>query len=428
MSVYRKFTRNLTKTVVASGVQFLITLLTTPIMTRLYEPSAYATFGILNTTATVMIGIGLLSLPNAYCAQKEESVRTDLLLTMLLLLVVLVMLAMATAAGMLVADHLQVGVHVSAVALCMLPLLVLTYGVRTIMVNMAIQRAHFGRLSLGQVVEPICSRGGSVALGAGFGGHPVFILVAVAAGHLTTIALLMRMLPRHALSQWRQVTGHIPKLRATLRQFADFAVFSTIAQQAQLVVMLGLQMGIAAFFSGHLAGQYILAVSILTLPVSLIALSTAPVVYHHFIETEKTNPSRLVRYFLTMTGLYLLVGIVVFAPIFFAGEALFSFAFGTIWAHAGKIAAMLSIAYVATFALTGVQSILMVTRRLKLQFMLELGTCIPALLAAIFCFKTMDFDRAIFYLSLIWLLRNGVLLCACLMAVLAHPHRRMIAL
>lgn len=416
-----RFVANITKAVSASGVQFLITLCTTPIMTRLYAPAAYATFGIVNTTANVMIGIGLLSLPNAYWAEKIAAVRTEIIQTMVVLLLGLVALAAIVAATLAVVDVHHNGLDIPKLSLFLLPVLVLTYGARQIISTAAIQRANFNRLSLGQVIEPLCSRGGSVALGALLSGNPAFILISVALGHLSTIAVLSGMLPRRLYGHWRHVIAHLPKLIASLRRSGDFVFFVTLAQQVSQVMLLGMQLTIAAFFSKDLAGQYILAVSILTLPISLVALSTAPAVLHHFVETEKNEPARLARHFVVTTTCYLLAGAAILSPVFLFGEELFKVAIGAAWVHAGHIASVLSIPYVGMFAMTGVQPIFTVTRRLKLQFTLELGTCIPAMIAAFICFKTMDFDQAIFYLSLIWLLRNIVLLLGAFTAARQHP-------
>ncbi len=419
---FAQFIANITKMVSASSIQLLITLCSTPIMTRLYEPAAYATFGIVNTMATVMIGIGLLSLPNAFCAEKIAQVRVEIIRTMLLLLASLVVLAAGIAAILARNGH-QFGIDIATTSLMLMPVLVLTYGSRQIVAAMAIQRASFTRLSLAQIIEPVCSRGGSIGLGALFSGNPIFILLSVALGHISTILVLFQLLPRKLHGQFRQVIQHLPHLISNLRRYGDFVFFGTLSQQAQQVAILGMQLTIVAHFSKDLAGQYILAVSILTLPVTLIALSTAPVVLHHFVALEAKDPTRLPRHFLMASGLYLLAGACLLLPVCFFGETLFRIVFGDIWGHAGRIAGMLGIAYIGTFALTGTQAIFTVTRRLKLQFAFEVGTCIPALILAIFCLKMMDFDRAIFYLSLIWLLRNVLLLLSALIAALQHPHQ-----
>ncbi len=409
---FPQFFANITKTVSASGIQFLIMLCTTPIMTRLYQPAAYAAFGIVNTMAVTIVGIGLLSLPNAYVAEKLAAVRYEIIASMLVLLGGLVLLAAVIASVLGVIGLHRNGIDIPKLSLILLPILVLTYGARQIIVNMAIQRASFSRLSLSQVIEPVCARGGSITLGWLFWGNPAFILASVVLGQVSTMLVLFTLSPKTLRGHWRKVASHLPNLLSSLKRYGDFVFFGTMSQQALNVLMLGLQVSIASYFTSDLAGQYILATSILTLPVTLISLATAPVVYHHFIETETNTPARLPRHFLLAGGLYLLVGLILMLPIFFFGAEIFKIAFGPIWLHAGRIASVLSVAYISTFAVTGVQSIFMVTRRLKLQFLLEISTCLVTLLACVLCFKTMDFDQAIFYLSLLWILRNIMLLLA----------------
>lgn len=75
MKPISKIVENLSKSVGASGFQFIITLFSTPIMTRLYAPEDYATFSILNGASALLIGIGMLSLPIAYTIEKESSAR-----------------------------------------------------------------------------------------------------------------------------------------------------------------------------------------------------------------------------------------------------------------------------------------------------------------------------------------------------------------
>ena len=418
-----RFFSNITRTVSASSLQFVITLFTTPIMTRLYEPVAYATFGIVNTMAAVMMGIGLLSLPNAYCAEKSEAVSREIMQTMVVLLIGLTGLAIVVAAVLAVVGVHRNGMDIEKIGLVMLPVLVLTSGARQLMMNVAIRYGKFKRLSVGQIIEPVCSRSGSIALGAVAGGHPLYILASLAFGHISTMVVLLPLLPKKIHGHWRHVVAHLPHFIASLRRQGDFVLFGTISQQTQQVVMLGIQLAIATYFSGDLAGQYILAISILNMPLVLIAMSTAPVVYHHFIQTEKTDPMSLPRHFLMTSGLYLLAGLCIYALIFFFGEEIFRIAFGATWTHAGHIASTLSMAYVGMFILTGVQSILTVTRRMRLQFTLEIGTSIPLLFLAIFCFRTISFDRTIFYLALIWLLRSIVLLAAALIAAFQHRTR-----
>ena len=405
-----KILSDVSKSVSSGGVQFLITLLTTPLMTRLYQPEAYATFGIINTMATTTVGLGLLSLPNAYPLEKEAFHREEILRTMARLLSMLVLIALIAATAMAATNLLQV----SPIALIFLPILVFTFGLRQILISITTSRADFSTTSLAQIVEPTCSRGSSVALGVLAGSHPAFILFAVAAGHLSTAALIIKRVLKGSIHPLRTLFSPGRSPLAIIRQHFDFAFFNTLSQQAQPLVALGLQLSIASFFTHETAGHYILAVSILSLPVSLIAMTSGSVMYRHFIEIVHTNPTRLASDLKRSIMLYLGGGILVMAPLFFFGETLFAIAFGKNWTHAGHIASILSVAYVSGFILTGAQSIFRVTRTLRLHFKLETISCALMFSFAAVCFNTFAFDTAMICLSALWLLRNGMMLAACL--------------
>ena len=177
-------------------------------------------------------------------------------------------------------------------------------------------------------------------------------------------------------ANWREVDGVVvadkggkeASYLVTRQSYTDFVIYNTCSQQAFPLVMLAVQMAIAVCFSSHVAGQYILATSMLTLPATLVALTTAPVVYRHFIDIEHTAPILLVRYIVQSIALYLLAGVLILSPILFFGKVLFTIVFGAVWAESGVIAQGLSVAYIGSFAVVGVQSIFSVTRRLKTQF------------------------------------------------------------
>jgi O-antigen/teichoic acid export membrane protein len=416
MQSVSKFFSDIAKTVSSSGVQLLITMVTTPLMTRLYDPAAYSAFGVIHMMATAAIGVGLLSLPNAYPIEKDAIKRAELIHVMLLLLVVLVVLSGIAAIVMFVTGAFEF----ETITLVLLPVLVLTFGIRQIMVSVATECAHFNSLSIGNIIEPATSRAGSIVLGAMLGGHPVFILASVALGHLATAFTVARMVVRRSISEWRALFQHRAKISDILKRYADFVIYNTPSQQAQPLAMLGIQLIIVAFFSHDTAGQYILAISILTLPASVVALASAPVLYRDFIETDRTNPAQLAGYLQRATILYLLVGTVILSPIFFFGEEIFRFVFGAVWGPSGEAASMLSIAYVGSFALMGVQSVFRVTKRLKTQFFLEVFTSAIAVIAVALSFEHMDFKNAIFYLSVIWTIRNVILICACIVVTNEH--------
>jgi O-antigen/teichoic acid export membrane protein len=86
MQPLSKFFSDIVKSIGSSGAQLIITIITTPLMTRLYDPEAYSSFGIVHTLAIAMVGLGLLSLPSAYCLEKQPEKRSEILQVMGILL------------------------------------------------------------------------------------------------------------------------------------------------------------------------------------------------------------------------------------------------------------------------------------------------------------------------------------------------------
>jgi O-antigen/teichoic acid export membrane protein len=408
---------DMVKSLSSGGVQFLVTLVTTPIMTRLYAPEAYASFGILFTLATTLLGIGLCSLPSAYPLEQQSGRRQQLLAAMIRL--VLVQVAIACLLALLL--HQAHGIALESGALLLLPLLVLTLGGRIVLVAIATARKEFGRLAYAQSVEPFCSRGGSIALGAAISGNPAWIMLSVAIGHtLITVMLLTRL--RDALRQHaRAIMFHPHPFRGLWKHYHDFIGYHTIAYQSQPLLILAIQLLISTAFSHEFAGHYILATSILTLPISLIAMTTAPVFYRYLIDDARTTPSHLPVKMIRSTAIYLLIGGALFLPLYWLGAPLFAFAFGEPWRHAGAIAGILGAAYATKFAYAPVSSIFRVSRRLRLQFVLETLTCVLLLLAVFMVLRHLPFDQAMLYLCIGWVLRYLILFVGCIHAAY-YPH------
>src|SRR6185369_5545904 len=116
--------------------------------------------------------------------------------------------------------HDQIGPlhNLPYIAIALLPALVLAYGMRSILMNIEIQRGNFTRTALVQIYEPVCSRGGSILLALAFGGYLAFILLSVLLGQLVAIALLIKHVQlKPMLQRWRELVEAITTFKATLR-------------------------------------------------------------------------------------------------------------------------------------------------------------------------------------------------------------------
>lgn len=413
-----KLAANLTKTASASGLQFVITLLTTPLMTRLYAPQAYAEFGIINNIATAIVGIGLLTLPAALAGEKNTAKRDVLVVALLSWLTYLVAALLIICAMALSFPTLLKKFATSEFSILLLPLLVLTYGIRMILVNLNIERGAFNRTAIAQIIEPVFSRGGSIMLGGMLGGNPAYILLSVMLGQLVAI----RIYAKHVSHTLLQFFKPLHFIRSTFRKYSDFIFYNTVSQQMQPLAMLAYQALIAYHYSGAATGYFMLAISILTMPASLIALATAPVTYHHFSETNDKTPQQLPRHFMLLTALYSCAAALIFLPIYIFGEELFAIAFGSDWRSSGQIASQLCLAQAGFFVTMGIQSVLMATRRLKYQFVVDAVFTFPTVAVAAFCFTHYSLAASLTCLSILWCFRHMSFILVCLYSSY-HPRR-----
>lgn len=425
MAGISKILSDFTKAIGSSGIQLVITLFSTPIMTRLYAPEAYTSFSIVNSMATLLIGIGLFALPNAYPLEKDRGARLHIIQTMLMLLIGFTALAGLISAAMIWNSRFFADIDIPASAAFFLPVIVFTYGLRQIFIAIANHRANFNPVALGRMVEPMVSRGGSIGLGAVVGGHPALILFSIATGNIVASTIIFRSLSQNIRYALRLCLDDRPNPLQVMRRFKEFVVYGTLINQLQAIAMLGIQITLAAQFSEALAGQFILASSIISLPMVLVALATAPVTYRHFIEMASRAPSRIFSQLMLAVLFYLSAGALLLLPIIFWGPEIFHFAFGSTWEKAGSIAGTLAMAYSISFATVGVQSIFRITKQLRLHFILGLSTYSALLILAVYFFHHMAFDHAILAFAGVWALRNIVELISCMIVsfLYSRSHR-----
>lgn len=405
---------NLGKTSSASSIQFLIVLVTTPLMTQIYSPADYAAFGIVNGFSNLVVGIGFFSLTSVLVRENNEQHYRQLITFTVFQLLFLILLSLVGILALSCISALQRQLTVPISVAIFVPLLVTTYGLRQIVVSLAIREGKFSRISLMQIIEPSCSRGGSIVLGAMLGANPSYILLSVALGQCVATAILLKKWSLSILRPLRWPIDNLENLKDIWRRHKDFIVFNTASQQLHPAASLLYQNIIAVLCSASDSGHFILALSILVLPATLIALATAPVSYHHFITVANKHPSKLPVDFLILTGIYFVGAIIVYTPIYFFGAPLFQAVLGKVWQQSGSLASTMSIAQAMFFVYTGVQSMFMVTRRTKLQFILDICVTVPTIIFAGYAFHNMPFTTAINYLTLAWTARHALLLIACL--------------
>lgn len=417
------FRRDLLHSIGSSGVTFAIMLVTTPLTTRVFSAEAYGVNGMMLTAATILSAFGLFGLPMALAREQAGREQTRLLHASGQLAVVLsAIVALGVVGVLLVGPQLPQGI--SGVVLWLFPLLVLGHAAQRVSDSLGTARGLFPPLAAARVAGTGVARGLTLGLGWLVHAGAATMVLGDVAGRVVHLAVATH---RGGLwPVWRRVRWR-PRpsaLRRALIDYRDFALHSNVASILPLVTGLGIQALIGIRFGTDSTGQYVLAQSIITLPVSLIALASAPVVFHRLVRASDETPERLPRLALRAMLGFALVGAACMLPVALFGPALFGFFFGEAWRPAGVAAAALSLPQVLAFSLTGLLSLFQVMRRIRAWVAFEaVGTALVLGGFALLPIPT-DFAAAALLLALLGLAYQFLMHAGCFWLVLRHAGMR----
>jgi O-antigen/teichoic acid export membrane protein len=223
--------------------------------------------------------------------------------------------------------------------------------------------ARFGTMAAARVAHPLVAKLGAIGAALSIGAHPLALLGFEALGYAVQARIMLgaawRRLfsPRGALSRrrWRLTAG-------VVRGHRDMTFYGHASALLALGEIAAESVIVAHFFSVRDAGLFSLALGIASLPVQLVALATASVIYHRFIETARARPGTIFRTVARTLSGYLLVGVPVYGVILWKGPDLFSLALGEEWRESGRLASLLAPALLLVFVLTPLSSIFRVAR------------------------------------------------------------------
>lgn len=414
-----QFKRNLVQGVGSSGASLALTLITTPLMTRLYDSDAYGINGGMLTAATLISALGLLGLPVALAREHETSKQQELLDSSAQLSVVLLI---ATTLAVVAAALFYPGLDEKLVyPLLFLPVLVSAHCAQRIVDSLVTARGAFPALAKASIANAAVAR--VFTLGVGWLTVPAALVMLVGDSFGKLAHLFTSTRHRTAKIDLR-IIDWLPRwgfLRRVIRDHREFATFSNIATVLPLAAALGIQVLIGSRLGIPATGQWVLAQSIATLPVSLVAMATAPIVFHRLVQVADATPAQLPHVAIKALGIYLLIGALCMAPLILAGPTLFSFVFGSPWRPAGQVAALIAVPQILAFGLTGLLSLFRVARKIQAWFWFELGGSV-LLLAGVHLSNAQSLQDLAFWLAVLLTMYQVLMLSGCFYAAYLVRH------
>lgn len=146
------------------------------------------------------------------------------------------------------------------------------------------------------------------------------------------------------------------------RNFPKYSVAGALSDSAALQMPVFI---LTKYSAGAVTGVFSLTFRVLNLPVSLVSAALSQVVFQRIVELSQNNPIELKAFILKVFfGLF-----VIFMPLvpvmWFWGESIFSFAFGSEWGVAGQYSRFLVFAVWARFCVSPLSTVMALHKNVK---------------------------------------------------------------
>ncbi|WP_276353943.1 lipopolysaccharide biosynthesis protein [Cohnella caldifontis] len=334
------FLKNVSLMMSGTIVAQLITVLTAPVLTRLYEADALGVYSMYVSIISVWSVAAAFRYELAIVLPRDERDGDGLFLlsSLSVLLMSAICCAVVFAAGPAVSERM--GVPELTPWLAWIPCSLLAMGLYQNLNYWSTRNARFKRLSLSQAVRSVAVS--AMQLAAGFFGIGTVGLIG---GHFAGQSAASAVL---GLQGWRECGSRLKRamswrhLRSLARQYAEFPLYSTPqallnALSQNLPVFM-----LAIFYDTRVVAFYAISIRLLQLPVTLVSQSVRQVFLQQASEA-KHDGDRAVRMFRKLTLTLAMLAAVPLIVLTAFGPPLFQAVLGPEWHEAGQYARWMAV-------------------------------------------------------------------------------------
>ncbi|GIN69619.1 polyhydroxyalkanoate synthase [Bacillus sp. J14TS2] len=341
------FVKQVTIMVTGTAGAQAITLVTSPLITRLYGPEAYGLMGVFIAFIGFIIPISALTYPIAIVLPDNK--KDALGLGRLSLYISLIFAIIFTLLIIFFGEEMVTLFRIDEISsfLYFIPIVIFFSGLLQVIEQWLIRTKQFKITSKVVLFYTTIFQGSKVALGLFYPfGWMLISLTAFSNGMKAFLMFIFNKekekLPKVNFKKELLLIKNLAKKYKDFPIYRSPQVFLNAATQSIPILMLG------AFFGPASAGFYTISRTALSLPVQLIGKSVGDVFYPRISEAaiKGENLNYLIK---KATISLFFVGIIPFGLIILFGPWLFSFVFGEEWKVAGEYSRWLALRSFLTF-------------------------------------------------------------------------------
>ncbi|MBC7221582.1 oligosaccharide flippase family protein [Candidatus Bipolaricaulota bacterium] len=371
-----RFVRNVAVLAGGSALGQAITVLVSPILTRLYSPEDFGVFGVYAAILGIVTVIASLRYEYAIPLPEDDETAANVLVLCFMLLFGMTTLIWILVYGL--KNQIVVWTNVPGLKpyLWLIPLGMFGAGTYQILNYWAIRKRDFPRIARTRLSRGIGRA--AIQVGVGFASAgPLGLLLGQLAGETAGSASL-------GLAAWKKDKALFKavSLRMMREAGVKYKRFPLFSSWGSLLNALGLQIPpilFAAFYGAQVAGWLALGQRVVAAPLNIVVESVAQVYFGEAAGLLRNDPKAMRRLFLRLTGRLALIGGIPVVVICALAPHYFAFVFGSTWQMAGRYVQVLGPMFAMWFTIVPLSQTLNILERQDLQLLWDMARLILVL-------------------------------------------------
>ena len=315
-----------------TAIAQLITLLASPILTRLYSPETFGQYSVFLSIANILSLLSTLRYDSAIILAEDEQEAIDIVLLNVILcttssfVLLCIILIDKTVLRILpinkMTDILQ-----------WIPVYVFFLSITIINTKYLMWTEYYKAIRKAKIAQETSTVFSQIAFSLYLSNNPLNICLGRVIGALVFIFISVSPTIRHLCSKWQYVSLHrLKSIALKYYHFPTYTLFSALLVKAnsQLIPLI-----IYTFFGPLTSGLFMISQTIVNRPLSFVGDSLQQVFYQKFSDTYKSHTKSIRVFFMEMSVFVTLVAILPAILVFVFAPMTISMVFGHEWEEAG---------------------------------------------------------------------------------------------
>jgi len=336
-STIRKYISQVTTLLTGTGLANLIPIIVTPILSRIYEPSAFGLLAIFVSMTTIIGSVSNGRYELAVPLPKER--KDSLSITVGAVLIAIVVSIVLFISSLLFAESLAKMVNniEFKVWITLVPLSVLSFGISNPLNYYHTRCQRFREIAIAKIIRALSMAMLQLWMGyylhMGASGLVLGFLIASA---LESLVLIFYMREE----KWVLIKLKMRDSRALLKRYKRFPKYSAPGAISNTLSTHLVELLIPALYSIGFLGQYAIVIRVLGMPLRMIGQAISQVYFQKAAHDKNTIESTWPAYKITLAML-VVIAVPIFVILSLFATDLFEIVFGEQWQGAGRYAMIL---------------------------------------------------------------------------------------